>query len=64
MGRSSELIWFLNSEKTPSDLETRHRYRYLSITDDLKKFRRQYRAELKAREKGLKKSSRVKKSRS
>lgn len=51
MGRLSELIWFMNSEKMPSKMELQHRYRYLTITDELKKHRRQYRADLKKREK-------------
>jgi len=47
MGRLSEYIWFMNEEKMPSQTELRHRYRYLTITDELKKARREYRARLR-----------------
>ena len=47
MGRGSQLFWFLNSEKMPTKHEIEHYYTGLSITDELKKFRRQWRKEHK-----------------
>jgi hypothetical protein len=51
MGRLSEYIWFMNEERMPGKVEIQHRYRYLTITDELKKSRRKYQAELRKRAK-------------
>lgn len=51
MGRGTQLFEFLNREKIPDKLEIQHRYTDLSITDDLKKFRRKWRSEMKKRDK-------------
>ena len=48
MGRLSEIVWYLNAEKIPDNLEQQHYYRYLDIDDpELKKARLKYRRELK-----------------
>ena len=49
MGRLSELFWFINAEKIPSNREARFYYHYLSKTPELVKIRRQYRKDLKRR---------------
>jgi len=52
MGRLTQLNAFLNAEKIPGVQEIKHHYTSLDITDDLKKFRRKFRADLRKR--GLK----------
>jgi hypothetical protein len=47
MGRGTQLYEFLNREKIPNALEIQHRYTSLSVTDELKKFRRKWRKEHK-----------------
>ena len=47
MGRGTQLYDFLTREKIPTKLEIQHRYGSLSITDELKKFRREWRKEHK-----------------
>lgn len=47
MGRLTQINSFLNAEKMPSSTEIKHRYTSLDINDDLKKFRRKFRANLK-----------------
>ena len=47
MGRGTQLFEFLNAEKIPNKLQIQHRYTDLSITDELKKFRRKWRRENK-----------------
>jgi len=47
MGRGTELFEFLNAEIIPTAIEIQHHYNYLDISDDLKKFRRKWRRELK-----------------
>jgi len=51
MGRGTQLFEFLNVEKIPDALQIQHRYTDLSITEDLKKFRRKWRIEIKKRDK-------------
>jgi len=47
MGRGSQIFWYLNSEKHPTDEELRVVYTHLGITSDLKDRRKEYRRMLK-----------------
>ena len=47
MCRGTQLFEFLNSEKMPNKNQIYHHYTALSITDELKKFRRKWRKEHK-----------------
>ena len=40
MGRLSEIIWYLNEDKHPTELERQHHYRYLTIDDGIRKVHR------------------------
>jgi len=42
MGRLSEIIWYLNEDTHPTELQIKHRYRYITIDDELKAIRRKY----------------------
>jgi len=50
MSTLSQLFWYLDKEKHPTALELQTYWTSLSITDKLKKTRRQYRRELKEEE--------------
>ena len=43
MGTGSQIFWYLNSEKHPTEDELRNVYTHLNVTSDLKKHRREYR---------------------
>jgi len=47
MGRGSQIFWYLNSEKTPTESELRIVYTHLDITNELKKYRKEHRRTLK-----------------
>ena len=47
MGRLSQLIYYLNAEEPPTDEELKTVYTHLDITDELKKYRQEYRHMLK-----------------
>lgn len=47
MGRSSQIFWFLNAEKMPSEEEFTIYYTHLYVNDGLKKLRSVYRRNLK-----------------
>jgi hypothetical protein len=42
MGRLSQIIWYMNAEKHPTELEKLHLYTHLEITESLKKERAKY----------------------
>lgn len=42
MGRGSQLYWFLNEKKMPSEAQIKHTYTHLSITSKIKKLRREH----------------------
>ncbi len=48
MGRASQVFDFINSEKMPTKEKQDFRYSHLTVDDDLKKTRREYRAQLRA----------------
>lgn len=47
MGRGTQLYDFLVREKMLNNLQRKHKYTGLTITDELKKFRRKWRKENK-----------------
>lgn len=47
MGRASQIFWFLNAEKMPSEEELTNYYTHLYVNDELKKLRSAYRRNLK-----------------
>ena len=47
MGRASQIFWFLNAEKMPSEEELTNYYTHLHVTDELKKLRSVHRRNLK-----------------
>ena len=47
MSTYSQLFWYLNQEKHPTALELQTYRTSISVTDKLKKTRKQYRRELK-----------------
>ena len=47
MGRLTQIIKYLNAEDTPTADEVNTVYTHLEITDDLKKYRKEYRCMLK-----------------
>jgi hypothetical protein len=47
VGRLTEIIDFLNREEMPTSQIQAHIYTHIEITDELKKLRREYRAQLK-----------------
>jgi len=53
MGRGSQIFWFLNEDKMPTELEQRHYYSHVEITDELKKLRRKYRHNLRMQQQSL-----------
>ncbi len=50
MGRLSQLIWFLNSDKLPSKEQEETTYTHLTISPNLKKLRTKYRNNIKKEE--------------
>jgi hypothetical protein len=51
MGRASQILWFLNAEKMPSEEELTNYYTHLHVTDELKKLRSEHRRRLKKKTK-------------
>jgi predicted solute-binding protein len=47
MGRASQIFWFLNAEKMPSEEEITNYYTHLYVNDELKKLRSAHRKNLK-----------------
>lgn len=47
MGRLTQLIQYLNAEEPPTDEELKTVYTHLEITEELKKYRKEYRQMLK-----------------
>ena len=47
MGRGSQIFWYLNGEKHPTEKELQTVYTHIEITSDLKKYRNEYRRILK-----------------
>jgi hypothetical protein len=47
MGRASQIFWFLNAEKMPSEEELVTYYTHLYVNDELKKLRSAHRRNLK-----------------
>ena len=47
MGRASQFFWYINMPEAPTEMEKRHIFTSLDITDDIKKIRMQYRRDLK-----------------
>ena len=47
MGRASQIFWFLNAEKMPSEEELMNYYTHLYVNDVLKKLRSAHRRNLK-----------------
>jgi len=47
MGRASQIFWFLNAEKIPSEDDILNHYTHLFVNDELKKLRTEYRRNLK-----------------
>jgi len=47
MGRLTQIINYLNAEETPLQDELKNVYTHLDITDELKKYRKEYRRMLK-----------------
>ena len=47
MGRLSQLFWFFDEEKMPTEAELKHNYSHLSITPEIKRLRRKIRRERK-----------------
>ena len=48
MGRGSDLYWFLNEKKIPTEKQIQHYYTHLSITPEIKKVRREHLKLIKA----------------
>ena len=47
MGRLSEFICFINEKTMPNKLQIQHRYTSISITEEVKKLRRDHQRRLK-----------------
>lgn len=47
MGRASQIFWFLNAEKMPSEEELVTYYTHLYVNDELKKLRSAHRKNFK-----------------
>ena len=45
MGRLSQAFWFINREKIPTEREMKFIYSHISKTEELKKIRKDVRAE-------------------
>ena len=50
MGRATEFFDYISREKTPTERETNEIYFSLTITEDIKKARKEYRKELKEKD--------------
>lgn len=47
MGRGSQIFWFLNAEKMPSEEEITNHYTNLFVNDELKKLRAEHQRNLR-----------------
>ena len=47
MGRGSQIFWFLNADKMPSEEELTNYYTHLHVTDELKKLRAEHQINLR-----------------
>ena len=47
MGRASQIFWFLNAGKMPSEEELTNYYTHLHVTDELKKLRAEHQRNLR-----------------
>lgn len=47
VGRGTDFFDFINCEKIPSAKECSEKYSYITVGEDLKKFRKKYRIEIK-----------------
>ena len=47
MGRASQIFWFLNAKKMPSEEELTNRYTHLVVNSELKKLRAEHQRMLK-----------------
>jgi hypothetical protein len=47
MGRASQIFWFLNAEKMPSEEELTTYYTHLYVNDELKKLRSEHQRNIK-----------------
>jgi hypothetical protein len=52
MGTLSQVIWFINAEKVPNDIQMAHHYTAITKTPELMKLRREHRKRLKAESNG------------
>jgi len=53
MGRGTQLFEFLNAKKMPNKTQIQHHYTGISVTDDLKRFRRKWNIEKRRLQKNI-----------